>query len=272
MTRVHAHWSAMMLGTALAVLVSAPADLRAGSPRPLQWTEVPPDDWLSVGGRLYDKWWAELGLPEPRRTHPSYPAEGKKSGAATWRCKECRGWDYRGRDGAYGQGSHYTGIRGIREYDGADAGEVLAVLTDRTHGYQRALGEVPLRLLARFVVAGQVDMARYIDGETGTVKAGDVVQGERLYGRHCARCHGDDGRYQNFSGDPGEPEYLGTLARDNPWETWHKIRNGHPGSQMPMGPAMMGRWRHAEPMPPFRSLPREGQLSILKYARTLPPQ
>lgn len=67
------------------------------------------------GGLLYDKWWEINGQAAPPGNHPFYPSIGKQSGADTWRCKECHGWDYRGKGGAYSSptGSHYTGIKGV---------------------------------------------------------------------------------------------------------------------------------------------------------------
>ncbi|MDI6800760.1 MAG: hypothetical protein QMD01_01690, partial [Thermodesulfovibrionales bacterium] len=71
---------------------------------------------LVMGGVLYDNWLAELRV-KADKTHPSYPAEGKQKGAATWRCKECHGWDYKGKDGDYSKGNaRYTGIKGITGY------------------------------------------------------------------------------------------------------------------------------------------------------------
>lgn len=32
---------------------------------------------------------------------------------------------------------------------------------------------------------------------------------------------------------PEKPEYVGTVANKNPWETLHKVRNGQPGAPMP---------------------------------------
>jgi hypothetical protein len=71
---------------------------------------------ITQGGRLYDKWWNVLYLPEPDDTHPAYTADGTKSGSTTWRCKECHGWDYRGTDGAYAKGSHFSGIVGMPRF------------------------------------------------------------------------------------------------------------------------------------------------------------
>lgn len=72
----------------------------------LEWT-------IAAGGRIYDNWWEALDREEPEGTNPAYPASGKQEGPATWRCKECHGWDYQGADGIYRQGSHFTGIKGV---------------------------------------------------------------------------------------------------------------------------------------------------------------
>jgi len=73
------------------------------------------DTWMIArGGRLYDNWLAELEADTPKSSHPAYPAGGRMKGPATWRCKECHGWDYRGNTGDYGRGLHYTGTKGVR--------------------------------------------------------------------------------------------------------------------------------------------------------------
>ncbi|MDK1024073.1 MAG: hypothetical protein QGD92_07565 [Gammaproteobacteria bacterium] len=61
---------------------------------------------ITRGGRLYDNW-----------------------------CKECHAWDYRGVEGAYGSGEHYTGIKGIqgmRDTDPAEATPALLFLELRS--------------------------------------------------------------------------------------------------------------------------------------------
>ena len=70
---------------------------------------------LMRGGLLYDKWYKVVGERAPGEKHPLYPADGKyaSKNSSNWRCKECHGWDYRGKDGAYAEGKHYTGIKGI---------------------------------------------------------------------------------------------------------------------------------------------------------------
>ena len=67
---------------------------------------------IKNGALLYDNW-PKIKKADISDTHPLYPATSKKSGKSTWRCKECHGWDYIGKDGRYSKGSHYTGISGI---------------------------------------------------------------------------------------------------------------------------------------------------------------
>ncbi len=184
---------------------------------------------LAWGGVLYDNWLNELGVTI-KKTHPSYPAEGKKKGASTWRCKECHGWDYKGTAGAYSKGSHYTGIKGIRAYAHQNPKDIVAVLKDKTHAFGNRIPENALNALALFVSYGQIDMDPYINRSTKR-SVGDPTNGARIYLTTCIKCHGEDGKEINFK-DEKNPVYIGTAALKNPWETLHKIRWGHPGSQM----------------------------------------
>jgi thiosulfate dehydrogenase len=69
-------------------------------------------------------------------------------------------------------------------------------------------------------------------GEDGSV-AGNPAQGKGLYGAHCTECHGEDGTTLDFKKKEAGVQGVGWLARANPQETLHKIRWGHPGSDMP---------------------------------------
>ena len=84
--------------------------------------------------------------------------------------------------------------------------------------------------LAIFVSLGQVDMDRYIDPDTGR-STGDPARGRYFFEVVCARCHGSDGTWINFR-TASNPQYIGTLARDNPWGMVHKARYGQPGAGM----------------------------------------
>jgi thiosulfate dehydrogenase len=203
---------------------------------------------LARGGRLYDKWYEESGAPKPESAHPSYPTDAGYAAKpdAHWRCKECHGWDYLGRDGAYRQGSHRTGIPGITRLRGALPAAVEGVLRDERHGFGAVLSDDDLRALALFVSRGQVDMDAAID-RTSKVAQGDAVRGSAYYATICAGCHGADGRAE-------EMPVLGEVALENPWETLHKILNGQPNSAMPA----------------LRGLDEGVSRDVLRYLQTLP--
>jgi thiosulfate dehydrogenase len=215
---------------------------------------APTEEWeISFGGRLYDNWYHALDMDEPQGTHPSYPKAGKKTGAGTWRCKECHGWDYEGAAGLYAEGSHYTGIKGIHDMIGADPRVIEKILRDDTHRYTPAMiPDEALSRLALFVTRGQHETDWYIDRSTMQAR-GDAPRGERYFQNLCAPCHGFDGRAINFKA-ADNPEFVGTVGSKNPWEALHKIRNGQPG----------------QPMPVLRVLPLQDMVDILAYSQTLP--
>jgi len=214
----------------------------------------PTEEWaLSSGGRIYDDWWEAAGTEEPKETHPAYPAAAKQKGAVTWRCKECHGWDYKGVAGAYAKGSHFTGIKGVDKMSGADPGKIAALLRAQPHGFTaKQIPDDALGRLALFISKGQHDTNTYIDSATKKAK-GNIEHGRKLYQSVCAACHGFDGKLLNF-GDAKTPEFVGTVAADNPWETLHKIRNGQPGA----------------PMPAWRVFDIQNAVDVLAYAQTLP--
>ncbi len=206
---------------------------------------------LAMGGVLYDNWASELGI-KVEGNHPSYPEGAKKNGRSTWRCKECHGWDYKGKDGAYSKGSHYTGIKGIRGYAGKDPEKIKAILMNKSHVVSNMVSEDSIDALSLFVAYGQIDVDRYIDRNTRK-SAGNPANGERIYMSTCTKCHGVDGKEINFK-TAEKPEYIGTLANKNPWETLHKIRWGHPSSQMIS----------------LLFLDLDEQLDVLSFSQTLP--
>ncbi len=224
------------------------ADFIHGSPR--QPTEV----WLrAAGGRIYDNWWEALDRKKPESTHPAYPNSGQRSGANTWRCVECHGWDYNGKDGLYGSGERHTGITGIRRAFGRDVKRIMALLRAAPHSYKEdMINDEELRRVAIFVSRGQDNADRLIDLKTGNAK-GDPARGAGLFQTTCAACHGFDGRALNWGTDK-EPAYIGTEANSFPHEVLHKVRNAHPGA------AMIN----------LRGFPLKDAIDVLAFARTLP--
>lgn len=208
------------------------------------------DGAIARGGRLYDNWFAELKLEKPQSTHPAWPASNtKQKDAPTWRCKNCHGWDYMGRDGAYKTGSYETGIVGVRRLANSDVGQIEAIIRDKTHALADILDQQAIKALALFVSRGQVDNDAMIDRASKRPKGGDTSRGKGYYDTLCTGCHGADGTL------PDEmPESLGSVAQRNPWEALHKIMNG----------------QAREPMPALRALDQQIVADVLSYVASLP--
>jgi thiosulfate dehydrogenase len=205
---------------------------------------------IARGGQLYDKWFKVVGVDKPSETHAAYPSAGKKKGNATWRCKECHGWDYLGAAGAYAKGSHFSGIKGVNGMAGADPGAIVGVLKDKNHG----LGDVGMEAgdlmdVALFVSKGQVDMDQYIDRATKAPK-GDKAKGKVYFETICIGCHSADGT------KPKDMEKTLGAQMGNPWEVMHKILNGQPD----------------EKMPALRALDRQVVVDIMAHITTLPKE
>ena len=205
---------------------------------------------MARGGILYDKWYKEIGEKAPGTKHPLYPAEGKyaKKAGATWRCKECHGWDYKGKDGAYSKGKHFTGIVGINGMAGGDPGKVIALLKDDKHGYGDKLSDTDLQDVANFVTKGQVDVDKYIDASSKMPKGGDKAKGAAYFNTVCAKCHDMDGT------EPDDMKKSLGKQMGNPWEVMHKIMNGQPDEEMPA----------------LRAMDRQVVMDIMSHITTLP--
>jgi mono/diheme cytochrome c family protein/ribosomal protein L37AE/L43A len=197
------------------------------------------------GGQLYDKWWVAAGAQTPTADHPLWstrlqPTINTRTGADTWRCKECHGWDYAGVDGIYGNtgNSHFTGFPGVLAAANDAAIDVFCAIRSGTginpaHNFTTVMSDIQVLHLTKFITSSQtgtmplgiIDTTSLISISgvpigTNTTSGGDLYNGN--LGCSASNCHGPDGDVQL--------EPLGVLSVDNPWETLHKIRFGHPGS------------------------------------------
>ena len=202
------------------------------------------------GGLLYDKWYKVIGERAPGEKHPLYPPESKYASkpGATWRCKECHGWDYKGKNGAYAKGKHFTGITGIDGLAGGDPAKVVALLKDDEHGYGDKLSATDLQDVANFVTKGQIDVDKVIDASTKMPKGGNKAKGAAYYNTICAKCHGREGT------EPDDMKKSLAKQMGNPWEVMHKIMNGQPDEQMPA----------------LRALDRQVVVDVMAHITTLP--
>ena len=215
-------WAALA-GAVLAALLCTPPAFAAES-----------ESSMARGGRLYDKWWAENKAAKPAGMHPAYTVKGGKyADENSWRCKECHGWDYKGKDGAYAKGGHASGIKGIAGAAGREPAAIAALLRDRNHGYSEAqLSARDAADLALFVARGLGSVERHVGADDKA--RGDAARGEAYFNTLCAGCHGEDGR--KIKDGPA----LGSVA-DNGAEMLHKVLNGQPGEGMPALRALDGQ-------------------------------
>ncbi len=185
------------------------------------------------GGQLYDNWWEVTGKAAPTGKHPLYPSSGAAKGSATWRCVECHGWDYRGKDGAYKSGSHHTGIAGIKG-TARTPQQLFDLLDSGSHKMGSGLGAQDLWDLVKFVKTGVIDTTAHIDDATLKSK-GVASRGKISYEGDCEVCHGADGRELDFANSPYLFRFLPALAVSDPYKTLHKVRFGQPDSIMANG-------------------------------------
>ena len=141
---------------------------------------------VSRGGRIYDKWWVVVGADEPAGDHPLWSTQttNTRSGGDTWRCKECHGWDYRGADGAYGSGSHFTGFPGVLGAQSLSTDEIVAALSGglgEDHDLSGALGPTDVEDLANFLKYGPIDMTLIASPTSNEAFPGDLVSGRAVF-------------------------------------------------------------------------------------------
>ena len=195
---------------------------------------------VARGAALYDNWPALLGKQAPAGDMPIWARQSTntRSGPDTWRCVTCHGWDYQGKDGAYGSGSNYTGFVGVygagKTLDAKGIADQLGGKRDPQHDFSAYLSSEDVHDLTDFLQTALVDDAQYIDSVSLQVKGGDRAHGQQLYDGVCAECHGVDGAKIRFRFE-GTDASLGALAIRDPWRFLHKTRFGTPGTPMAIG-------------------------------------
>jgi hypothetical protein len=213
------------------------------------------------GAQLYDKWYAVLGVDPPPGNMPIWNRQttNTRSGADTWRCNECHGWDYKGAQGEYQTGSHFTGFPDLLSLVGSltveDIVNHLKGNLDPAHDFSAYLDDTALTQLADFLKFGIIDDSNYIDPISLRVIDPDFNHGQSLYTSTCQTCHGIDGKKIVLKIE-GIDEYLGSIANRDPWRFLHRTRFGVAGTDMPIGMSL--GWQ-----------PEDGR-DILAYAQTLP--
>jgi thiosulfate dehydrogenase len=230
-------------------------------PQSLFQVETPSPDDLIEGAILYDRWYSALGQQAPEEDMPIWDRQSTntRSGPDTWRCVECHGWDYKGSQGAYNSGSHFTGFPNISalvpNLPEQEIVDHLKGSKDPAHDFSSYMDDAAINKLVLFLKFGLIDDDQYIDDVSLKVIGGDLERGKELYEQVCANCHGVDGKLIVFRTE-GVDEYLGSVASRDPWRFLHRTRFGVAGADMPVG-AKLG-WT------------AEDGRDVLAYVQTLP--
>jgi hypothetical protein len=223
--------------------------------------DPPPQEDIIRGAQLYDKWYAVLGVDPPAGNIPIWSRQttNTRSGPDTWRCNECHGWDYRGAQGEYRAGSHYTGFPDIwtlvQDLTVEDIVLHLKGNLDPAHNFSTYMDDTSLTELADFLKFGILDDSTYINPISLRVVDPNFLHGQQLYESTCLSCHGEDGKKIILTIE-GINEFLGSIANRDPWRFLHRTRFGTAGTDMPVGLSL--GWTAAD-----------GR-DVLAYAQTLP--
>jgi thiosulfate dehydrogenase len=132
---------------------------------------------------------------------------------------------------------------------------ILKGAANPKHDFSSSLDDSALTHLANFLKHGLMDLGKVIASRTGKPVNADVANGKQLFVL-CATCHGPEGNKLNFA-NPDRPEYIGTLAKADPWMFLHKVRVGSAGSAPPMPTGVELGWK------------LQDMLDILAYSQTL---
>jgi hypothetical protein len=224
--------------------------------------DIPPSqEDLIRGGQLYDKWYAVLGVDPPTTNMPIWSRQttNTRSGGDTWRCNECHGWDYKGGQGEYQAGSHYTGFPDLWTLvQGLTVDDIVRHFhgsLDPAHDFSAYMDDTSLTQLAEFLKFGIIDDSTYINPISLQVIDPNLDHGMDLYKSTCSKCHGEDGKTIVLRIE-GINEYLGSVASRDPWRFLHRTRYGVAGTDMPVGISL--GWQ-----------PSDGR-DVLAYVQTLP--
>lgn len=213
-----------------------------------------------AGGRLFDKWYAELDIGFAPGKHGGPRGDGtlRSATGATllpdgheYRLKNLFGWDLRGTSGIYGPA--YMNKPYVLEVDlltdrrtRAELAAWLATGDERVPAFAEVLSAEQLDQIAGFVVDvregwlprpdGIFELSADTPNNYRLRAGGDATEGVAIYGSRCASCHGADGNAIAID----ETHGVGSYARTKAYEVWFKILNGQPGTAMHREIALTG--------------------------------
>ncbi len=208
---------------------------------------------VSLGGKLYDDFWAGTGNSPPKTRNPAFPSDMTVSNTDSWRCVSCHGWDYDGAGKTSGSEQQDKQFASLRHLQGSDPFTLTESFTRAhpDHPIQTTRG-LPMDLLLLFVSVGQYETKTAQPDKAASPD--HISRGRDIFEGVCMSCHDPDGK-SGFEVHPGLRQSLGWLARNRPKRAVHKIINGVPGQSMLA----------------LRFMEENAVADLLAYLRTLDP-
>jgi len=199
----------------------------------------------SKGGRLFDDWILETGRLAPDIFNylwdqRDFAFDAPATNEESWRCVSCHSYAY------FGQLGFDANLFYLRERPWSDDfvfnklkfGFTIRMFPDplvkAAHNYRSYLLDDEIWDLVEFLMNDVTDTYRYINSAWSSYgdsnRGRGIYKGENGESSACINCHGLDGQ---GDGDPNNPVIdIFSSAWDSPWQTFHRIRFGSPGSNM----------------------------------------
>ncbi len=227
MSRLFRTLGARLVSLAILAVFAAGPEQAIAQDAAGQDTELGPVFLLSLGGKLYDNYFAILDEKPPEGRNPALERKLSVQPSDTWRCVTCHGWDY---TGAEISGTQFPGLRQLAGGDEEVQAAVKRKLRDPAHPFPAdRLSDLSVDLLAIFITQGQYARADFVSG-TG-VAVGNPEFGRDIFEGACISCHQLDGRMY-LHREKGDRSSLGWVSRHRPEQALHKIMNGVPAAEM----------------------------------------
>ena len=215
------------------------------------------------GGRLYDNWMLEANSAAPTTSNPLLlvPNAPALVGNESWRCASCHGFNFLGTPNG---GNNLRELKRVREWD---AGYVFDFLKNGRmtvlplgNSHQQALvhefgpfiNDADLWSLASFAMNGVENLDEYVSSSLSRA-IGNSSSGAFIYkggngavtlagkASSCIACHGADGKMLP-PGSKLAAMDIYHLAWDAPYQFFHRVRFGMPGTYGPAANRMPGVW------------------------------
>jgi len=210
------------------------------------------------GGRLFDNWIVETGLPNPSIPNPLLtirePNPGDIAPEQEWLCSSCHGFDY---EGVIGFKNSLVRLKIDRDWDleylfnylrNGRMANVGSGIVANAHDFSQFLSDGEIWHLTEFLMEGVTDTYQYISPGFGGRGLGEGIglDGDehfnglmsRIFSAPdtwaCIECHSDTGDGTGAGAIITQPPAVNIFTASwmdtqSPWRFFHRTRFGMPG-------------------------------------------